>query len=228
MTRQPVGTFHLLTDFHFQQRFSHADLARLAIEGGADTIQFRQKSGGIRHILKEAKSTAAVCDELGVPLLINDRIDTALACGAAGVHLGQTDFPVDEARRILGADAVVGATAATLDQALRAQDDGADYIGFGPVFATNSKANPASVKGLSTLEAVASSVDIPVIAIAGITASRVELVMKSGAHGVAIMTAVTTAQDPTAAALEIRQALDRFAPPTSIGNGRERRGNAVG
>lgn len=229
MMGQPeIGRFHVLTDFHFQQRHSHADLARLAVQGGADTIQFRQKTGGIRHILKEANTTVALCQDLRVPILVNDRVDIALACGADGVHLGQMDFPVADARRILGEDTTIGATATTLDQALRAQDDGADYIGFGPVFETGSKPNPASVKGLSRLETVASRVGIPVIAIAGVTAKRVERVMETGAHGVAVMTAVTTASDPAAAAREIRNALDRFVPASTLSNGQERRNDAGG
>lgn len=204
----PIGRFHVLTDYHFQQRYGHADLARLAIEGGADTIQFRQKVGGIRHVLHEAGKTADVCRNRGVPLIINDRIDAALACDAAGVHLGQTDFPIRDARRILGDHMVIGATATTVQDALRARDDGADYIGFGPVFETGSKANPASVKGLDGLSDVCSALDVPVIAIAGIYAPRVESVMRAGAHGIAVMTAISTATNPAAATREIRSALD--------------------
>ncbi len=204
----PIGRLHVLTDYHFQQRHSHAMLARLAIDGGADTIQFRQKTGGIRHILREAQTTADVCAEYDIPLLINDRIDAALACRASGVHLGQSDFPVREARRILGDEMIIGATATTLEQALGAQDDGADYVGFGPVFKTGSKANPASVKGLRTLSTVCDELEIPVIGIAGIGARRVESVISAGAHGVAVMTAVTTASDPAHAAREIRAAID--------------------
>lgn len=211
----PIGRFHVLTDYHFQQRHSHAMLARLAIDGGADTIQFRQKSGGIRHILREARSTAAVCAEYDVPLLIDDRIDAALACYASGVHLGQTDFPIRDARRILGDEMIIGATATTLEQALAAQDDGADYVGFGPVFKTESKADPASVKGLRTLSRVCDELEIPVIGIAGIRARRVESVMRAGAHGVAVMTAVTTASDPAQAAREIRAAIDAALSTTT-------------
>src|SRR5690606_14516275 len=102
----------------------------------------------------------------------------------------------DRARRLLGDSAIVGATASTIDQALRAAGQGADYIGFGPVFETRSKANPASVKGLAMLRMVCREVPIPIIAIAGITADRVPAVIEAGAHGVAVMTAVTTAPEP--------------------------------
>lgn len=216
MMDKPIGRFHVLTDYHFQQRFSHAELALLAIEGGADTIQFRQKTGGIRHVLAQAVETAEMCRRSDVPVLIDDRIEVALACGAAGVHLGQDDLPIPVARRLLGPDAVIGGTATTVDQALRAQDEGADYVGFGPVFQTTSKRNPASVKGLSTLASVCSSVEIPVVAIGGITAGRVERVMEAGAFGVAVMTGVTTADDPAAAARDIRRAVDRCLSTSSM------------
>lgn len=211
----PIGRLHVLTDYHFQQRFSHAELARLAIAGGADTIQFRQKTGTIRHQLHQAEATAACCREAGCTLLIDDDVALALATGADGVHLGQTDLPVPVARRLLGSDATIGATASTVDEAVRAWREGADYIGFGPVFPTRSKANPASVKGLHGLRAVCRAVPIPVIAIAGITHARVRDVLAQGAYGVAVMTAVTTAPDPAAATALFRRALDevRLATP---------------
>lgn len=203
-----LGRLHVLTDFHFQQRFSHAELAELAIRGGADTIQFRQKLGGVRHRLREARHAQEVCQQKGIPFIVNDTLDVALAVGATGVHLGQTDFPVAEARKILPPDAIIGATAATIPQAERAWRDGASYLGFGPVFLTSSKANPAAVIGVEGLAQVCQSVPIPVIAIAGITAERVDEVMEAGAYGIAVMTAVTIAEDPELATREIRNALD--------------------
>lgn len=191
-----IGRLHVLTDFTFQQRHSQADLARLAIQGGADVIQFRQKRGSIRDILAEAQSVKAVCDGSDVTLLINDRVDIAQAVGAHGVHLGQDDLPVSVAREILGPDHIIGVTAPDLNSARKATTDGADYVGFGPVYMTRSKANPTSVKGLDGLAAFCSSVSIPVIAIAGITVERTAEVIQAGAHGVAVMTAVSLAQYP--------------------------------
>ena len=204
----PIGRLHVLTDFFFQQRFSHAELARLAISGGADAIQFRQKTGALRHKLYEARRVADVCAEADVPLLIDDHLDVSLAVGADGVHLGQEDFPVQEARRLLGPDALVGATATTVAQALQAQEDGANYIGFGPVFSTRSKANPASTKGLDGLAAVCRAVTLPVIAIAGITPSRVPSVLEAGAHGVAVLSAIVLADQPDRATALFRQTID--------------------
>ena len=208
MRKMVVGRLHVLTDYHFQQRFSHAELAAMAIDGGADTIQFRDKGNDIRHVLRQADETARVCRERGAPLIVDDRIDVLLAVDAAGVHLGQRDMPVDVARRILGARRIIGASATTVDEALWQEDAGADYIGFGPVFPTSSKANPASVKGLSGLRAVCSAVAIPVIAIAGITADRIVSIMEAGAHGVAVMTAISRADDPAEAARRLREQVD--------------------
>lgn len=194
-----IGRLHVLTDYRFQQRFSHAQLARFAIDGGADTIQFRQKFGNIRHLITQLRDVAEVCGEASIPLLVNDHVELAQLDGVSGVHLGQDDFPISLARQILGERAIIGATATTTEQAMSAEDDGASYIGFGPVFPTTSKDNPASVKGLTGLRHVCDRVSIPVIAIAGMTADRVPEVLSAGAHGLAVMTAITNAADPAAA-----------------------------
>lgn len=203
-----LGRLHVLTDFHLQQQYSHADLARLAIRGGADTIQFRQKHGGIQNKLIEAEKVAAVCIDASIPLIIDDRIDVAQAVEADGVHLGQEDFPVDAARSILGPDTLIGATATKQHQVVEAQEMGADYIGFGPVFPTTSKRNPKSVKGPEGLAAACEAVPIPVIAIGGITHDRVRPALEAGAHGVAVLSAVATANDPEQATARFRASID--------------------
>lgn len=209
MNEKKIGRLHVLTDFHFQQRYSHADLAALAIDGGADTIQLREKRHEVRHFLRQADEVAEVCTRRAATFLVNDRIDIALGAKADGVHLGQTDFPLGRARRLLGDRAIIGATATTLREALEAAAEGADYIGFGPVFDTRSKNNPASVKGLEMLRVVCRQVDIPVIAIAGINVQRVIPVFEAGAFGIAVMTAVTLARDPAGATARIRTAVDQ-------------------
>ncbi|MFW5973743.1 MAG: thiamine phosphate synthase, partial [Bacteroidota bacterium] len=108
-----IGRLHVLTDFHFQQRYSHGELAQLAIRGGADTIQFRQKIGNVRHLIAQLIDVIEVCRRHDVPLIVNDRVDLALMDGVSRVHLGQNDFPIDLARSILGDDAIIGATATT-------------------------------------------------------------------------------------------------------------------
>lgn len=208
-----VGRLHVLTDYTFQQRWTHADLAAAAIRGGADVIQFRQKTGSIRDILANAHEVANVCHRHNTTLLIDDHVDVALAVGASGVHLGQMDMPIEMARRILGEDAIIGITAPTLSMARAAVSGGADYIGFGPVYPTRSKANPTSVKGLTGLLEMANSVDVPIIGIAGITARRCPDVLRAGAHGVAVMTAISCASDPEAATREFIEAIEAVHAP---------------
>lgn len=205
---KPIGRLHVLTDFHLQQRYSHAELAQLAIRGGADSIQFRQKRGGIQNQLKEAYLVAEVCQDATTPLIVDDRIDIAQAIEAHGVHLGQNDFPVDAAREVLGPSAIIGATATKTGQVVEAYELGADYIGFGPVFPTTSKRNPKSVKGPEGLANACEAVPIPVIAIGGITHDRVRSALDAGAHGVAVLSAVATASDPEQATARFRAAID--------------------
>ena len=208
MTPSPLGRLHVLTDTTRQERFSHAELARRALRGGAGVVQFRQKSSPIRAKLRAARAVAHVCAEAGAPLVVNDHLDVAQAVGAAGVHLGQDDFPVADARRVLGPDALIGATATTPNQARAASDDGADYVGFGPVFSTDSKADPASVKGVDGLRAACRAAGAPVVAIAGMTPERVGPCLKAGAHGVAVLGGVACANDPQQATCRYRTALD--------------------
>ncbi len=212
MPPSPVGRLHVLTDFHFQQRLPHAEVARQAVAGGAETIQFRQKSGTVRDRWANLVPTVAACRAAGVPCLVDDHLDLALAARADGVHLGALDLPVSAARAVLDRQGggIVGATATTAEAARRAEADGADYVGFGPVFPTGSKAAPASVKGLAGLEAACRAVSVPVIAIAGITPERVAPCLDAGAWGVAVMTAVTTAPDVAAAAARFREEIDRW------------------
>ena len=206
-----IGRLHVLTDFHFQQRWTHADLARLGAAGGADVIQFRQKSGTPRDRLANLEPTAQACRDAGITCLVDDHLDLALAADADGVHLGALDLPPGRARAVaqsLGRPFIVGATATTAHAARVAEAEGADYIGFGPVFPTSSKANPASVKGLRGLERTCATVSIPVIAIAGITPDRVAPCLDAGAWGVAVMTAVSTAADPGDATRAFRDAIE--------------------
>ena len=154
----PIGRLHILTDIHLQKRFSHAELARLAGKGGANVIQFRHKDGTVRERLAMLGDVAAFCKATGVQLIVDDHLDLALAVGADGVHLGQDDLPVDTARAVMGRHAgptrLIGATCTTAEQARHAASAGADYLGFGPVFPTTSKANPAPAKGLEGLAEV--------------------------------------------------------------------------
>lgn len=210
MTRRPQ--LHVLTDFFLQQRFSHQELTRMALDAGADVIQFRQKSGPIRTVYQACLSAREQCLGTDGLFIVNDRLDLALAVSADGLHIGQSDLPADVARRVLGPDRILGVTATTTAEALKAEADGADYIGFGPVFETQSKDSPASVKGLEGLQSAASAVSIPVIAIAGIQLDRIASSLSHGAAGVAVMSAITEAMHPDAITAKFRAALDMAYP----------------
>lgn len=192
-----IGKLHVITDTVLQDRFSHSALARLAVAGGADAIQFRQKAGSTRELIAAAIAAKQACGD--VPFIVNDRVDVAIAAGADGVHLGQEDFPIERARALLGESAIIGGTAKTLSQAYPCVAQGADYIGFGPIYATDSKADAGSAKGLEGLREMVDGIDIPIVAIGGIGRENVGEVMNAGAHGIAVISAVCCQPDPAAA-----------------------------
>ena len=194
-----IGALHVLTDTDLQTRYTHAELARMAVAGGADTVQYRQKTGHTREMIESARAMRDICVSSGVSLVVNDRVDVALAAEADGVHLGQDDFPVALARNLLGADRIVGVSAGNPDEARRGIADGADYVGFGPIFPTGSKSDAGDAQGLEKLAEFARAVRAPVIAIGGIGARNAPCVVTSGAHGIAVISAVCCQADPEAA-----------------------------
>lgn len=203
-----VGALHVITDTVLQSRFTHVQLAQMAIAGGADTIQFRQKRGSGRELVETALRLQEVCARHGVPLIVDDRVDVALAAGAGGVHLGQEDLPVAMARRLMPAG-LIGASARTEEKVLEAVRSGADYIGFGPIFPTSSKADAESPKGLEGLRRMCGLAPCPVIAIGGITCQTAVSVIRAGAHGIAVISAVCCQPDPEEATRQLRALVRR-------------------
>ena len=206
MTKE-LGKLHILTDIVLQNRFSHVELAELAIRGGADTIQFRQKSGSTREMIQAAMDVKQVCAVKGVTFVVNDRVDVAIASDADGVHLGQDDFPIPLARKLLGKGKIIGGSAATLEEAQKCHSDGADYVGFGPVYPTTSKDDAGPVSGISILKGVVETIPLPIIAIGGVGAENTAEVMEAGAHGIAVISAVCCQQDPEKATRALHRAL---------------------
>ena len=200
-----IGRFHVLTDTELQNQYSHLDLAELAIAGGADLIQFRQKTGASREMIRVAGQLIESCRKAAVTFIVNDRLDWALASEADGIHLGQEDFPIPLARKILGEKAVIGGSAGTLAEARKCLQEGADYIGFGPVFPTTSKADAAPASGLDLLEKVVKEIQLPIIAIGGLTQENIPRVMQTGVYGIAVISAVCCQKDPRAAAQNLRR-----------------------
>ncbi len=184
------------------------DMASAALRGGAPAVQVRVKRATDAEVLAEAERIVAAARTAGSLTIVNDRADIALAVDADGVHGGAEDLPVHVLRNLLGPDRLVGGTARDPETARRHQGGGASYVGVGPVYATRTKAGLPTPLGPAGVEKVAAAVDIPVIAIAGITASRIGELLEAGAHGVAVIGAVADAADPTEATAELLEALD--------------------
>ena len=200
-----IGVLHVITDTTLQSRFTHPQLAALAIQGGADTVQFRHKNGTTRELIQIAQEMQAVCTQHGVPLIVNDRADIALAVGANGTHFGQDDMPVAIGRRILSAETIIGASARTEEKILEAISEGADYIGFGPIYQTSSKSDAETPKGLERLRRMCEIAKCPVVAIGGITLQTAAEVIQAGAHGIAVISAVCGQPDPLTSTQKLMQ-----------------------
>lgn len=186
------------------------DLAQLveeAILGGATCIQLREKNISDDELTEKAVKLKKVCNACGVPLIINDNYEVALRSGADGVHVGIEDAPVSEIRRIAGKDFIIGATAKTVEQAKRAQAEGADYIGVGAVFPSPTKKNAIRITQ-EQLREICSSVDIPAVAIGGISLENVKEIGDCGQAGIAVVSAVFAADDVRSAAEALRKKLD--------------------
>jgi thiamine-phosphate pyrophosphorylase len=203
-TTPKIGRLHVLTDTVLQTRFSAGELTERAIAGGADTIQYRQKSESTREMIRVASELQSLCRRSGVSFIVNDRLDVALAAEADGVHLGQDDFPLPLARKILGKKAIIGGSAGTLEEARKCFKEGADYIGFGPVFQTTSKEDAGPASGLMLLERIVREFPLPIIAIGGINLTNASFVKQTGVYGIAVISAVSCQGDPTEAAKALR------------------------
>jgi thiamine-phosphate pyrophosphorylase len=203
-----IGRFHVLTDTDLQNCFTHIELSELAIVGGADTIQFRQKKGETIQMVRIAEQIQASCKSAGITFLVNDRVDVAIASHADGVHLGQDDFPIPLARKLLGEEAIIGGSARNMEEARKCFLEGADYIGFGPVYTTSSKENAGPASGLALLRQVVVEIPLPIIAIGGINKDNIPLVKETGAYGIAVISAVCCENNPKEATRCLRRLLE--------------------
>ncbi|MFD0585362.1 thiamine phosphate synthase [Dactylosporangium darangshiense] len=195
------GRLHLVTDTRPGR--NPLDIVAAALRAGFDVIQVRPEDHVTdREAYELTVRVLAMCRELGRTCLVNDRLHIALAAGADGGHVGADDLPVAAARRILGPDAILGATARDPQTARRAVADGASYLGVGPAFATTTKSGLPDAIGPAGIRAVAQAVSVPVVAIGGVTADRAGELYAAGAHAVAVVGAVSGAADPFAAAAE--------------------------
>ncbi|MBI3997815.1 MAG: thiamine phosphate synthase [Armatimonadetes bacterium] len=200
-------SLYVLTDRVLSGR-SHEEQAAEAIRGGATAIQLREKTFSTRQMVEVGTRLAELCRRSGVVVMVNDRADVAVACAADGVHVGEDDLPVAAARRIVGAGKVVGASADTVEAAVRAEREGADYLGVGSLFATATKPDAGAPIGLGALRDIVRAVRIPVVGIGGITPDNAPDVIRAGAAGVAVISAVVGQPDIAAAARRLRERID--------------------
>jgi thiamine-phosphate pyrophosphorylase len=206
-----LGRLHVLVDSLL--------VAEAALEAGAPTLQVRLKAGTDADRYRLALAIAERCRAAGATCLVNDRADLAVAVGADGVHVGADDLPVAAVRRVVGTAALVGGTARDPVTAQRLVDEGASYLGVGPTFATASKTGLPEPIGTAGVEAVVSAVDVPVVAIAGITVATVEEVLATGAWGVAVIGAVAEAVDPHVATHDLMMAVAKAVEASGGGEG---------
>lgn len=199
MSRSPYRLC-LVTDRDLARGRPRIDLVMAAVAGGVSMVQLREKDLDTRAFLEEARALKALLFPLGAPLLINDRIDVALACGADGVHVGQSDMPVEVARALLPKGAIIGLSITGEEDIRRPDAQAADYLGVGPIFAQSTKPDATPPLGVAGLRALRALTDKPMMAIGGITAHNAAPVLAAGADGLAVVSALVAADDPQVAA----------------------------
>ena len=210
MKAQPDYSMYLVTDDGCLQGRALIDCVREALDGGVTLVQYRAKTASSAEMYNEALQLKALCDSFNVPLIINDRLDIAMAVGAAGVHLGQDDLPCAAARKILGEDYIIGVSAHNPAEAAEALQSGADYLGCGAVFGTATKAD---VKKLGTdgLAAICREKGLPVVGIGGVTADNYREVRAAGADGAAIVSGILAQPDIRTTVEAIAKVSQEFA-----------------
>lgn len=179
------------------------DIVGAVLDAGVPAVQLRSKTASDVERLQMARRLSQLCRQAGAIFLLNDRVDIAVASGADGAHVGPDDLPPADARRILGAGPILGASARTVERAHEAVAGGASYLGVGPCYATTTKEGLPDPIGPEGVRVVAGAVDIPVIAIGGVTADAIPDLLQAGAHGVAVIGAIEAAADPGLAAKEL-------------------------
>ncbi|MDD2926801.1 thiamine phosphate synthase [Rhodoferax sp.] len=188
------------------------DVVLAAVHGGVSCVQLREKNLPTRDFVAQACALQALLTPLGVPLVINDRIDVALACGAQGVHLGQSDMPVEQARQMLPPDVFIGLSVESVDDVLRAARQPVDYLGVSPVYPTPTKTDTAAPWGLAGLRQLRGLTGLPLVAIGGIHLGNAHEVLRAGASGLAVVSALCAAADPCAAARSFQAIFSELTP----------------
>lgn len=196
-------SLYVIIDRRMMRGRSPIQIAKEAIEGGATALQLREKDMESRDLCNLTSSIREVAKRRRVLFLVDDRVDIALAVDADGVHLGSKDLPIRIARKLLGRNKIIGATVRNLSQALKAQREGADYLSLGPIFSTKTRKNLPLPRGLKTITRIKKKIKIPLIAIGGINKDNVARVIRAGADGIAVVSAVTRAENIQKATREL-------------------------
>lgn len=183
------------------------EIAEAALAGGVTMLQYREKQLPIRELLDVGRELRRLCRQSAVPFLVNDRVDLAMLLDADGVHLGQEDMPLVEARRLLGSERIIGISTGTFAEAELAASGGADYVGVGAIFATATKSDAGEPIGTALLSRIAAELQVPQVGIGGIDAGNAAQVMRAGAQGVAVVSAITEASDVFSAAQQLKRAV---------------------
>ncbi|UCD47534.1 MAG: thiamine phosphate synthase [Deltaproteobacteria bacterium] len=204
---------YVITDEQLSRGRSHLQVVDAAIRGGADVVQLRDKTASSGRLYQVALSLRKLTREANVSFIVNDRLDVALAVDADGVHVGQQDLPASAVRRILGPGKILGVTAETVEEALVAEKDGADYLGVGPVFeARGTKADAGPPQGPAIIANIRPHTRLPIVAIGGIKAENARLVREAGADSAAVISAIVAADDIAQAARELKSILSAGDP----------------
>lgn len=195
---------YAITDRHWLNGRTLAEQVRECLEGGATILQIREKNLPEAEFLEEAKEIQAICKEFKIPFIVNDNINIAAEIKADGVHVGQEDMDAKKVRDMLGENAILGVSASTVEEALKAEKDGADYLGVGAVFPTSTKGDADSVT-FETLKEICEAVSIPVVAIGGISTDNLLKLKGSGIDGVSVISAIFASDDITAATKNLKE-----------------------
>lgn len=198
---------------HFTPQISYTEGIRMALEGGCRWIQLRMKYAPAEEIIACAEEVIPLCRRHGAKFLLDDHVELVRQLGADGVHLGKNDMPVDEARKILGPDIIIGGTANTIEDIIRLHKQGADYIGCGPFRFTTTKKNLSPILGLDGYKSIVLKmkelgIDLPIVAIGGITVEDIPAVMETGVSGIALSGAILGAPDPVEMTARIIETID--------------------
>jgi thiamine-phosphate pyrophosphorylase len=214
MNKQNIDySLYLVTDRGLARGRSTVEVVKAAVSGGVTCIQLREKDCSTLEFIEQARAIKNFLEEGEVPLIINDRLDVALAVGADGVHLGQSDMPLEMARKIAGSSMLIGISAESVQDAVEAENGGADYLGVSPIYATPTKTDTAPPLEIQGLREIKNRVKIPLVGIGGLNNSNAAEVIRNGADGVAVVSAIMAAEDPETAAMNLKQIINEARNP---------------